>query len=253
MDAEERRLRILQVTRSTGAVAVAELAARFTVAPETVRRDLRALAEEGLISRTHGGARPVESTGSSTPPPSRALRDAPALTRIAAAAVSLLGAAETVFVDEGFTARLIARALPRDRPLTVVTASLTAAHALGDTERITVLLLGGRVRGATLATSGGQAARMLGGFVVDLAYLDADGVSREHGLTVFDPAVAEVRAQAVRGSRRRILAAAATAFGGVGPCRFADVRDVEAIVTGAGVPAAEAQRYSLLGPRVLSV
>ncbi|GGZ51335.1 transcriptional regulator [Streptomyces inusitatus] len=253
MQAEERRLSILNAARSAGTVAVTDLAWRFKVAKETVRRDLALLEKEGLIRRTHGGARPVESTRFMASPPPSVAPHTPARARIATAAVGLLGEAGTVFVDEGLTGQLIARALPRDRDLTVVTASLAAAHALGDAGRITVLLLGGQVRHTTLATGGREAVRMLRGFVTDLAYLSADGVSRDRGLTVSDPAVAALKTQVVRGSRRRVLTVAHLAFGGLGPCRFAGVHDMEAIVTTAGLPPVEAQRYALLGPRVLSV
>ncbi|MEV7236283.1 DeoR/GlpR family DNA-binding transcription regulator [Streptomyces sp. NPDC051020] len=253
MDTQERRRRILRITRNSGSVEVSDLAAEFAVARETIRRDLNVLEREGLVRRNHGGARPVESAGFESTLIERTTRNVPQKTRIAAAAVRLLGEAETVFVDEGFTPQLIAEALPRDRPLTVVTASLTVAHSLTDAERITVLLLGGRVRPSTLATVDHWASRMLAGLVIDLAYVGANGISREHGLTTPDPAVSEVKSQAVRGSRRRVFVGAHTKFGAVSFCRFADVRDIEAIVTDTGLQAAEAQRYTLLGPQVIRV
>lgn len=221
------------------------------VAQETIRRDLRALEEQGLVRRTHGGAHAVESSGFETNLSSRTTNYVPQKNRIAAAAAELLGEAETVFIDEGYTPHLIASALPRDRALTVVTASLSVSHTLADAEKITVLLLGGRVRNATLATVDHWASRMLAELVIDLAYIGANGISREHGLTTPDPAVSEVKAQAVRGSRRRVFAGVHTKFGAVTFCRFADVRDVESIVTDTGLSAAEAQRYSLLGPNVI--
>ncbi|MFB6783060.1 MULTISPECIES: DeoR/GlpR family DNA-binding transcription regulator [unclassified Streptomyces] len=253
MDTHERRRRILRITRSSGSVEVAELAAEFTVARETIRRDLHALERKGLIRRNHGGARPVESAGFETTLVERTTRNVPQKTRIAAAAAQLLGEAETVFIDEGFTPQLIAAALPRDRPLTVVTASLAVAHTLTDAEQTTVLLLGGRVRPSTLATVDHWASRMLSGLVLDLCFIGANGISREYGLTTPDPAVSEVKSQAVRGSRRRVFVGAHTKFGAVSFCRFADVRDVEAIVTDTGLQSAEAQRYSLLGPQVIRV
>ena len=106
------------------------------MAKETVRRDLRALEEHGLVRRTHGGAYPVESAGFETTLAARTTRLVPQKSRIAAAAADLLGDAETVFVDEGFTPQLVAEALPRDRPLTVVTASLAVASALAEAEKI---------------------------------------------------------------------------------------------------------------------
>ncbi|HWM37361.1 MAG TPA: transcriptional regulator, partial [Streptomyces sp.] len=183
----------------------------------------------------------------------RATSHVPEKRRIAAAAAELLGDAETVFVDEGFTPQLVAEAFPRDRPLTVVTASLAVASVLADAEKIAVLLLGGRVRGGTMATVDHWATRMLADFVIDLAYVGANGISREYGLTTPDPAVSEVKAQAMRSSRRRVFVGVHTKFGAVSFCRFADVGDFEAIVTDAGLPSAEAQRYSLLGPQVLRV
>lgn len=103
MSAEERQREIVKTARRTGAVDVNELAAELGVARETVRRDLRALEDHGLVRRTHGGAYPVESAGFETTLAFRATSHVPEKRRIAAAAAELLGDAETVFVDEGFT------------------------------------------------------------------------------------------------------------------------------------------------------
>ncbi|AEW98735.1 DeoR/GlpR family DNA-binding transcription regulator [Streptantibioticus cattleyicolor] len=251
MDGDERRRRTLERARTEGSVDVVRLAAEFAVSKETVRRDLAVLAGHGLVRRTHGGAYPVESAGFETTLAFRTTQHVPEKSRIATAAAGLLGDAETVFVDEGYTPQLIAEALPADRALTVVTASLTVAAALADREHATVLLLGGRVRGGTLATVDHSAVRMLAGFVIDLAYLGANGISRGYGLTTPDPAVGEVKAQAVRSARRVVFAGVRGKFGAVSFCRFAEVADLEAIVTDTGLPAAEARRYSMLGPQVI--
>lgn len=103
MTAEERQREIIKAARRTGAVDVTTLAAELGVAKETVRRDLRALEDHGLIRRTHGGAYPVESAGFETTLAFRATSHVPEKRRIALAAAELLGDAETVFVDEGFT------------------------------------------------------------------------------------------------------------------------------------------------------
>lgn len=253
MDAEERRRAILELARRTGSVDVAKLSAEFGVSKETVRRDLRVLEEHGLVRRTHGGAHPVESAGFETTLAFRTTMHVPEKSRIAEAAAELLGDAETLYIDEGFTPQLIAQALPRDRPLTVVTASLATAGVLATWERTTVLLLGGRVRGGTMATVDHWATHMLSGFVIDLAFIGANGISREHGLTTPDPAVSEVKAQVMRVSRRRVFTGVHTKFGAVSFCRFADVPDFEAIVTDTGLPVSEAHRYSLLGPQIIRV
>ncbi|MFH8899471.1 DeoR/GlpR family DNA-binding transcription regulator [Streptomyces coeruleorubidus] len=251
MDAEERRRGILESARRSGSVDVGQLAADLGVSKETVRRDLNRLEGHGLVRRTHGGAHAVESAGFETPLAFRTTMHVPEKSRIAAAAAELLGDAETVFVDEGYTPQLIAAALPRDRPLTVVTSSLATAGDLASAENITVLLLGGRVRGGTPATVAPWAVRMLSCFVIDLAYVGANGISREHGLTTPEPTVSEVKAQVMRAARRRVFSGVHTECGAASFCHLADVAEFEAIVTDAGLPAAEAQRYSLLGPEVI--
>ncbi|TDC03481.1 DeoR/GlpR transcriptional regulator [Streptomyces sp. 8K308] len=253
MSAEERQRAIVGAARRAGSVEVTHLAEELGVAKETVRRDLRVLEAHGLLRRTHGGAYPVESAGFETTLALRATRHVPEKRRIAAAAAELTGEAETVFIDEGFTPQLIAENLPRDRQLTVVTASLAVAGQLAAVEGFTVLLLGGRVRGGTLATVDHWTARMLAGFVIDLAFIGANGISRTHGLTTPDPAVGEVKRQAVLASRRRVFAGIHTKFGAAGFCRFADIHDLDVIVTSTSLSSAEAHRYSLLGPQVIRV
>ncbi|MEV0637006.1 DeoR/GlpR family DNA-binding transcription regulator [Streptomyces sp. NPDC050619] len=251
MDTEERRRGILETARRDGSVDVGELAAELKVSKETVRRDLNLLERHGLVRRTHGGAHPVESAGFETTLAFRTTMNVPEKSRIAAAAVALLGDAETVYIDEGYTPQLIAAALPRDRPLTVVTASLSTAGALSSAENINVLLLGGRVRGGTLATVDHWATGMLAGFAIDLAYVGANGISREHGLTTPDPSVSALKAEVMRVARRRVFSGVHTKFGAVSFCRFAQVTDFEAIVTDAGLHSSEARRYALLGPQVI--
>jgi DeoR/GlpR family transcriptional regulator of sugar metabolism len=248
---EERQHRIVVLARDAGEIDVGKLAAELTVAPETIRRDLRLLEQHGLIRRTHGGAYPVETARFETTLAARTTRRVPEKRRIAAAAVELLGDAETIFIDEGFTPQLIAEALPTDRPLTVVTASLNTAAVLSTYTSATAILLGGRVRGRTLATVDHWASRMLAGFVIDLAFVGANGISREHGVTTPDPAVADVKAQAMRVARRRVFVGVHTKFGVSSFCRFADVADFHTIVTDAALPASEAHRYASFGPQVI--
>jgi DeoR family transcriptional regulator, fructose operon transcriptional repressor len=249
MTAEERQHRILALARSEGRVEVSAAATEFGVAPETIRRDLREMEHRGLVRRTHGGAYPVESAGFETSLARRENQNVADKRRIATAAVRLLGDAETVFVDEGYTPQLLGSMLPSGRKLTIVTASLATAES----DDITVLLLGGRVRGRTLASVGSWATEMLSTFVIDLAFLGANGISREFGLTTPDPAVAAVKSQAVRSSRRRVFLGFHSKFGANSFCRFAGIADFETIVTDTGLSAAEAHRYSLLGPQVLRV
>ncbi|GAB04206.1 putative DeoR family transcriptional regulator [Gordonia amarae NBRC 15530] len=252
VDSETRQHRIVELARTRGRVEVVSLAEELDVASETIRRDLKALAARRLLKRVHGGAVPAETAAFESGLEFRSQVDLAQKQRIAHAAVGLLHGAETVYLDEGFTPRLIAQQLA-DQRLTVVTSSLLAAEALAHSSTATVLLLGGRMRGRTLATVDHWAVEMLRGLVIDVAFIGTNAISRENGLTTSDPAVAAVKSTAVAVSRRSILVAAHSKFGLSNFCRFADVPDFEAIVTGSELGFAEAKSYEVLGPTVLRV
>lgn len=250
MDVQERQRRILAKARQEGRVEVGSLAEDLAVAPETVRRDLRLLVDRGVLQRVHGGAIAVESAGFETKLSERVSSHVSEKRRIAIAAVQRLHGAETVYVDEGVTLQFVAEELRGLGPLTVVTSSLLAAAALADQPAITVLLLGGRVR-HTMATVDHWAIRMLSELVIDLAYVGANGVSRDYGLTTPDPAVAAVKGEAVRRARRSVFVGVHTKFGASSFCRFAELTDFEAFITGTELSAADAHRYAAMGPHVI--
>ncbi|MEV0501587.1 transcriptional regulator, partial [Streptomyces spectabilis] len=108
-------------------------------------------------------------------------------------------------------------------------------------------------RGGTMATVDHWAARMLSDFAIDLAYVGANGISREYGLTTPDPTVSEVKRLAVHVSRRRVFTGVYSKFGAVSFCRFADARAFDTIITDTRLPQSEARRYAQFGPEVLRV
>ena len=253
MDAQDRLSQILTLARDRGRVDVSTLAPELGVAPETVRRDLAALVSRGLLRRVHGGAIPAESAAFETDAGYRAQANVAQKRRIAAASARLMEGAESVFIDEGFTPLLVAEELSLLGRLVVVTASLPAALALSNDPHATVLVLGGRMRGRTSATVDHWALRMLGEMWIDVAFLGANGISRDRGVTTPDPAVAAMKEEAGRGSRRRILIGGHTKVGMVSLCRFAELGDFGTVVTDTGLSAREASRYEALGPRVIRV
>jgi DeoR family fructose operon transcriptional repressor len=102
-----------------------------------------------------------------------------------------------------------------------------------------------------MATVDHWATDMLAEFVIDLAYVGANGISREHGLTTPDPAVAAVKNQVVTRARRKVFVGLHTKFGVASFCRFAELGDFEALVTDTGLSPSEAHRYSVHGPQVI--
>jgi len=250
--ADERRRQIVERVRAAGRISVTDVAEQLDVAPETVRRDFKTLEEHGLIRRSHGGAYPVDGASFETSVSRSSEYLLAEKRRIAVAAVNGLSDAATLYVDEGFTPGLVADELIRLKPrLTVVTSSLAVAGILAPVKSISVILLGGRVRGGSLATVDHWAIDMLSDLVLDLAFLGTNGISRDRGLTTPDPAVSAVKHKVVQVSRRRILVAVHTKFGVNSFCRFADVADFETLITDVGLSTQDAHRYTALGPAVI--
>ncbi|HEV7639734.1 MAG TPA: DeoR/GlpR family DNA-binding transcription regulator [Gaiellaceae bacterium] len=249
----ERRRYLLARARAEGHVAVTGAANELHMSVETVRRDLRVLEAHGLVRREYGVAYPVETAGFESDLASRESEWLPEKRRIAAEAVLHIDDAETIFIDEGYLPQLVAQQLPTETDLTVVTASLPVASMLALRPSVSVVVLGGRLRGVTLATVDHWATEMLSEFVIDLAFMGANGISRTHGLTTPDPAVAAVKSAAVRASRRRIFIGAHLKFSAVSFARFAEVADFETLITDTRLSLSEAHRYMQLGPTVVRV
>src|SRR6201995_4192088 len=176
MYAEERQRAFLERARAQGRVDVAQLATEFSVTTETVRRDLTVLERHGLLRRVHGGAIPVERLGFE---PGLATRDAVMTAekdRIAKAAVEELPRDGAIIIDAGTTTGRLAEAIPLDRELTVVVNSPPLATALATRPNLTVIALGGRVRGRTLATVDDFALQLLSQVYVDVAFMATNGL-----------------------------------------------------------------------------
>lgn len=251
MYAEERQQLIVERARAEGRVDVAQLAADLDVTAETIRRDLTGLERYGLLRRVHGGAIPVERLGFE---PALALRDAVLQgekERIAKAALDELPAEGAVLLDAGTTTARLADLLPTDRELTVVTNAIPIATTLATRRNLTVLLVGGRVRGRTMAVVGDWAERALQDTFVDVAFLGANGVSVERGLTTPDTSEAAGKRAMMAAARRTVVLADHTKIGNDQLARFGRLEEVDVLVTDTGLDEETAAELAAAGPRVV--
>jgi DeoR family fructose operon transcriptional repressor len=235
MYAEERQQEILRLARTQGRVDVTALADGFNVTAETVRRDLTTLERAGVLRRVHGGAIPVERIGFE---PALAARDAVLIgekERIAKAALAEVPEEGAIILDAGTTTARLAHALPTDRELTVVVNSPVLAVTLGTRANLNVLLLGGRVRGKTMATVDDWAIRPLADLYVDVAFLGTNGCSVERGLTTPDPGEAAVKRAMIAAARRAVLLADHTKIGNDYLARFGVLSDLDLLITDTGL------------------
>lgn len=174
-----RRARILELLTS-GRGDVEELAGLLDISPSTIRRDLAAMAEEGHVTRTYGGAvlahAQPEHTLSAREDENRAAKDA-----IARAAAALIEDGDRVALDAGSTVGALGRLLA-GRPLHVVTSNLPLAPILANAPPLELTVLGGVVRPMSMGVVGPLAELAMRRMSVDKAFLGCDGVVAERGL-----------------------------------------------------------------------
>ncbi len=251
MYAAQRQQRILELAREAGSVEVAALAQRLGVATETVRRDLTSLERRGSLRRVHGGAIPVERLEVEPSLATRAGRQWETKRRIAARALDYIPSGATVLLDSGSTVLALIDLLPPDRELTVLTNSVAGASALASRPGVDLYFVGGRVRGVTGAAVGEWATSALSHVVVDVAVLGTNGISAARGLTTPDQAEAYVKRAMVNSGRQVLVVADASKAGDDHLHRFADLEDVDVIVTDSGLPDDVAQELRAAGPDVV--
>jgi DeoR family transcriptional regulator, fructose operon transcriptional repressor len=230
---EERQQAIAQLVTERGRVSVAEVAERFGVTTETVRRDLAALERAGMLRRVHGGAVPAGALSLMEPGlGERHDIRAEQKRKIGAAALDLLpGVDGSVLLDGGSTTAALADLLPAERRLLVATNSVPIAARLSATPGVTLHVLGGRVRGVTQTAVGESTVRALEPFRVDVAFLGANGITARHGFSTPDETEAATKRAMARAAQRTVVLADSSKLGREHLVRFATVEDVDVLVT----------------------
>jgi DeoR family transcriptional regulator, fructose operon transcriptional repressor len=251
MYAEERQQHILERARAAGRVEVNALADALDVTPETVRRDLTILERHGVLRRVHGGAIPVERLGFEPGIETRSERFVAEKERIAKAALSHLPDEGTVLLDAGTTTLRLAEQLPRDRELTIVTNSLGIAALVAQHQNLSLYLLGGRVRGRTLAAVGSWVTSALSGVFVDVAFMGTNGLSVERGLTTPDQSEAAAKRAMISAARRSVVLTDHTKIGVDHFSRFADLSEIAALITDNGLDPETVAEIEAQGPEVV--
>ncbi|MEY9857976.1 DeoR family fructose operon transcriptional repressor [Catenulispora sp. GAS73] len=251
MYAEERQQAILAKARADGRVDVVSLAEGLAVTTETIRRDLTVLERAGVVRRVHGGAIPVERLGFE---PGVAARDS-VMTgekeRIAKAALAELPEEGSIIVDAGTTTGRLIEALPVDRELTVVVNAPAFAAQLATRSNLTVLMLGGRIRGRTMAAVDDWALAPLSQLCVDVAFMATNGVSVGRGLTTPDITEAAVKRAMIGAARRTVLLADHSKVGNDCMARFGGLNDVDLFITDEGLDEETAGEFGDAGVRVV--
>lgn len=237
LDLTERQIRILAQLKETGRVLVDDLAARFDVTTQTVRRDLNGLCERGLAARIHGGARVTTSIANVDYEDRRRLALS-AKEGIGARAAALIPDNCSVMINIGTTTEQVARALHAHEGLVVISNNVNVINTLIGSRARELVLAGGVVRPSDGAIVGEAAVEFMSRYKADYAIVGASALDEDGAVLDFDAREVSVARAILKNARRRILVCDALKFERSAPVRICDITEIDVFVTDLEPPAA---------------
>jgi DeoR/GlpR family transcriptional regulator of sugar metabolism len=240
-----RKQQILSILKRQGQVIAKEVSQEMGVSEDTIRRDLREMAQQGLLQRVHGGALPA----------SPALADFAGRERIAPdgkvaigrAAANMMRPRQVVMLDGGTTARQVARHIPMDLQATIVTHSPTIALELLNHPRVEVILIGGRLFKHSVVAVGAVAIAAIAEVHADTYFMGVTGVHPKTGLTTGDYEEAAVKRALSQAAAETIVLASAEKLNTASPYLVVPLSAISGIITERAAPASLTKPYEKLG------
>ena len=230
ISAGQRRDKILETLNNSGKVTVARLVGDFGVSDATVRNDLAAMEQDGLLRRIRGGA--VKANNPFYMSQNNRMnikKDEKIL--IAKACANLIDDGDTLMINPGTTTLYLAKELSERHNLTVVTNSVLIAQELVCGNMINVVLLGGNIDTQYQFTFGDDTVRQLQKYRANKVIIATDGISANNGLTTYHPKSVEVSSQMIERAYETIVVADNTKIGKEGFSFIAPISVVNVLVT----------------------
>lgn len=225
-----RQTEILATARLQGKVGVDELAARFDVSPQTIRKDLNELCDRRLMTRIHGGAVIASGVENVAYEARRFIAQAEKRA-IGEAAARLIPNNASLFINIGTTTEEVARALMQHEDLMVITNNLNVAMLLYRQPRIDVVLAGGPVRRTDGGLIGTSTAEFISQFKVDYAVIGASAIDEDGALLDFDFREVKISRAIIDNARRVMLVADRLKLERAAPIRIGHLSEVDVFVT----------------------
>jgi DeoR/GlpR family transcriptional regulator of sugar metabolism len=246
----QRKSLILDILRRDGQVIAKRVAESFSLSEDTIRRDLRDMAAEGLLNRVHGGAMPI----SPDLPDFSTRKDVSleAKQRLGAKAASLVTAGQMIFLDGGTTTAQIARHLPRNIGLTVVTHSPTIAAELEHHPTVEVVLIGGRLYKHSMVATGAVAMAAISLLRPDIFFLGVTAAHPVHGLSTGDFEEAAIKRHIAGGSARTYVLLTQEKLDRVSSCQVLPIAGVSGLIVPGEAAEVRLQPYRGLNAAILA-
>jgi DeoR family fructose operon transcriptional repressor len=227
----DRQQAIYMLALRQGSVDVADLARRYGVTTETIRRDLSDMQGRQLLRRVHGGAIPVERMNHQPMVDARDMVNAEEKLRIATIAVAEVPERGSVIIDSGSTGHRLADVFPVDRDVHVVTNSLITALTLSRRGLRDLTVLGGSVRTKRLAMVDQTARAELQHMAIDVLFVSCDGLSFQHGLTTPYREEHMIKRAMIERADRVVAMVDQSKFGNAQMFSFATFDEIDVLVT----------------------
>lgn len=248
MLADERRQHILSLLQQQGSARTMDLARRFNVSDQTIRRDLQELEVLGLITKSHGGGSLINWGGA--PFHDRTLANRDEKLGIAAAAAALVKPGMTVVLGPGTTTEAVARHVD-GLPIRLVTNSLAVARAVTSRET-EVLLTGGRYRSEAELTVGDWAELNLARLFADVSFIGVSGIDIDSGYTVTEEDEALALRHCIRVAKKAVVVADSSKFERVAKASVAPLGAVHLLVSDECLPREWRDRLEANGVEVMT-
>lgn len=232
----QRQSDILNIARAFGRVMVDDLARRFEVSAQTIRKDLNDLCDQRSLTRIHGGAI-IASGVENLAYEARRFVAADEKKAIGVAAAAQIPNGCSLFINIGTTTEEVASALTSHEDLLVITNNLNVAMQLYRHPRVEVIVAGGNVRRSDGAVIGSSAISLIGQFKVDYAIIGASAIDEEGALLDFDYREVQVSQAIIANARSVMLVSDSSKFQRSAPVRIAHLSQIQTFVTDAPLPA----------------
>lgn len=235
-----------------GSVQVLALSEQFRVSTQTIRKDLAFLEGRGVSVRCYGGAVSADVIGvvgvvDEDPVDAKRTLHMAEKERIGRLAASMVKAGDAIILDSGTTTAQIARFLPEDRELVVLTNDAGVLNQLMRKDNIEIVLLGGRLRRKNMAFYGGQTEAALDSLQVDRLFLGVDGIDLQRGITTHFEGEALLNRKMASVAREIVAVTDSSKFGRTCLHRIMGIEDVNILVTDANAPEESLEQARRLG------
>jgi len=250
MFSEERQIKISVLLKEKSSIKVSELSNIFNVSESTIRRDLREMEEKGLLTRTHGGAVNTEKTNFELSFKEKEDKKHAEKLYIGKIAAALIEDGDTIILDSGTTTLQIARYI-KAKNITVITNSIDIASELSVRKDIELIVTGGALRVTTRAMVGPITEGVLKSFKVDKAFIGANGISIEEGITTPNIMEAYIKKEMMKAASKVILAADSSKFNQVSFSVICPARAVDLIITSSDLNEDVIEQYKEIGVEII--